>query len=122
VADHLERVPADPDAFVFTTPDGRPVRQSDFYKKVFKPAVRSVLPYKTQLRFHDLRHTAASFVLAVHPNLFLVMQRLGHASMTTTTQTYGHLVGDVDAALAVALDQFYAASTNMQRLHAAGKP
>jgi integrase len=36
------------------------------------------------------------------------MQRLGHASMTTTTKTYGHLVGDVDAMLATALDEFAA--------------
>jgi integrase len=122
MTEHLASVAADPEAFVFATPDRRPVRQSDFYKKVFKPAVRRVLPHKSQLRFHDLRHTAASFILAVHPNLFLVMQRLGHASMTTTTQTYGHLVGDVDAALAVALDQFYAGSVNVQPLHAAGTP
>jgi integrase len=96
----------DPDAWLFPTPDGKPVRQSAFYKRVFKPAVRSTLPDKQQLRFHDLRHTAASFILAVHPNPFLVMKRLGHASMVTTTKTYGHLVGDVDAMLATALDDF----------------
>ena len=103
---HLDANPSLPDAYVFTQPDGSPVRQSRFYKKVFKPAVRAALPENAHLRFHDLRHTAASFILAVHPNLFLVMKRLGHASYTTTTQTYGHLVGDVDAMLATALDDF----------------
>jgi integrase len=95
-----------PESWLFPDEDGEPVRQNRFYKQVFKPAVKAVLPDKSQLRFHDLRHTAASFILAVHPNLFLVMKRLGHASITTTTKTYGHLVGDVDAMLATALDDF----------------
>lgn len=106
VSDYMAELPADPESWLFPDPDGGPVRQNGFYKSVFKPAVRATLPDKSQLRFHDLRHTAASFILAVHPNLFLVMKRLGHASMVTTTKTYGHLVGDVDAMLATALDQF----------------
>jgi integrase len=115
---HLAGRPHERDDLVFTAPGGGPLRHSAFYKRHYKPAVRLAgLP--GHLRFHDLRHTAASFILAVHPNLFLVMQRLGHASMTTTTQTYGHLVGDVDAALAVALDEFYAAPTSVQPLLAA---
>lgn len=41
-------------------------------------------------RFHDLRHTHATILLAngVHPKI--VQERLGHASIQTTMDTYGH--------------------------------
>lgn len=44
------------------------------------------------IRFHDLRHTHASLLIAtgVHPKA--IQARLGHASITTTLNTYGHLM------------------------------
>ena len=60
------------------------------------------------LRFHDLRHTHASLLLArgVHPKI--VSERLGHASISITLDTYSHVlpglqedaVRDLDAWLA----------------------
>ena len=43
------------------------------------------------LRLHDLRHTAAASWLAAGLPLILVQHQLGHASITTTQQVYGHL-------------------------------
>lgn len=45
-----------------------------------------------EMRFHDLRHTHASLLIAagVHPKA--IQARLGHASITTTLNTYGHLM------------------------------
>jgi integrase len=56
------------------------------------------------LRFHDLRHTHAALLIAqgVHPKV--VQDRLGHASITTTLDTYGHLMTGLDEAAAEALD------------------
>lgn len=44
------------------------------------------------IRFHDLRHTHASLLIAagVHPKA--IQARMGHASVTTTLNTYGHLM------------------------------
>lgn len=44
------------------------------------------------VRFHDLRHTHASLLIAagVHPKA--IQARLGHASITMTLNTYGHLM------------------------------
>jgi hypothetical protein len=90
---------------VFTTKTGRPIRHSLSYKRVFRPAVRAALPHpadyksKRGLRWHDLRHTCASLSLAVAPNLYIVMNRLGHDDIKTTINTYGHLLPSVDAAL-----------------------
>jgi hypothetical protein len=128
-----------PDDLVFTTPSGLPVRHGLFYRRIFKAAVTSgtcsgcgaavsvadpcaeceddtpvewTLPAtKHGLRFHDLRHTCASLSLAVAPNPYAVMKRLGHEDIKTTINTYGHLFPDVDAALARELDGMLVAAT-----------
>jgi integrase len=43
------------------------------------------------LRLHDLRHTAAASWLTAGLQLIYVQRQLGHASITTTQQVYGHL-------------------------------
>lgn len=45
-----------------------------------------------EMRFHDLRHTAATHMLANGIDLLTVARRLGHAKASTTLDTYGHLV------------------------------
>lgn len=114
LAEHLSRpLPGGngPEAFIFTTPNGRPVRHNLFYKRVFRPAVKASLPERLQrLRWHDLRHTCASLSLAVAPNLYVVMNRLGHDDIKTTVNTYGHLLPSVDDALADGLAELFESS------------
>jgi integrase len=56
------------------------------------------------LRFHDLRHTHASLLIAagVHPKA--IQARLGHASITTTLNTYGHLMPSAFEGVGARLD------------------
>ena len=44
------------------------------------------------MRFHDLRHSAATLLIAqgVHPRT--VMEILGHSQIATTMNTYGHVL------------------------------
>ena len=51
------------------------------------------------VRFHDLRHTHASLLLAFGVPIHVVSARLGHASIQTTVDTYGHVLpaSDVEA-------------------------
>jgi DNA-binding transcriptional regulator YbjK len=46
------------------------------------------------MRFHDLRHTAATLMLRAGVDAHRVQRILRHASVTTTTGTYGHLAVD----------------------------
>jgi integrase len=101
---HLARAPGKPDALLFPSPAGKPVRHNLFYKRVFKPAVRTSLPAALhRLRWHDLRHTRAPLSLAVAPNLHVVKERLDHDDIRTTVNIYGHLLPSVDDALAAGL-------------------
>ena len=99
--EHLATRPASPNALVFATATGEPIRQSNFYRRHFKPAVRAVLPEEDHgLRFHDLRHSHASWLIAGGANVLQVMKRLGHRDIRTTMNTYGHVFPSDEEALA----------------------
>jgi integrase len=122
LTEHMESMPASPDALLFVSPggggtrqagNGGPIRHGLFVRRVFKPAIvgdektnrKSALPVaKHNLRFHDLRHTCASLLVAAGAHPKLIQARLGHASITTTLDRYGHLFPSVEEALADALD------------------
>lgn len=104
-----------PDAHVFTSPDGARLRQSNFYRRTFKPGVVAAgLPAK--LRFHDLRHTSAALLIAQGAHPRALMERLGHSSVTVSLDRYGRLLPLLDEALTGGLeDTFRAASADFLR-------
>ena len=78
-------------------------------REVFAEAVKELPADKRKLRFHDLRHTCASLLVAQGSPMLYVKERLGHSSITTTINLYGHMFPSVEASLADALDGMYAA-------------
>ncbi len=58
----------------------------------------------TGLRFHDLRHTSATLALeaGVHPKV--VQERLGHANIGVTLDTYSHVLPNMQREAAEKLD------------------
>ena len=86
---------------VFCNPAGGPLDPS-WQRQVFYRVLKDTgLP---AIRFHDLRHTAATLLLAqgVHPKV--VSEMLGHATITLTLDTYSHLVPVLHAQAAAAMD------------------
>jgi integrase len=74
---------------VFTTRTGRPLEPSNM-TKMFKAVLKQAgLP---DVRFHDLRHTAASFLLAMGVDPRTIMQTLGHSQISLTLNTYAHVL------------------------------
>lgn len=76
--------------FVFTTEIGTPLSPSNVRNRSFYPLLQKAgLP---RIRFHDLRHTCATLLLAqgVHPKL--VQELLGHAEIGTTLDRYSHVL------------------------------
>jgi integrase len=95
---HIAQLGGAGDGYVFRASEGGALRWQNFYNKHFKPAVlRAGLPKET--RFHDLRHTAAAFMIAANAHPRAIMERLGHSSVTVTLGTYGHLLPSLDEEL-----------------------
>lgn len=74
---------------VFPTPLGEPMRRSNFARRVWAPAVRSL--GLDGLRFHDLRHTAVAMAIAQGAHPKTLQQRMCHSSVIVTLDRYGHL-------------------------------
>ena len=55
------------------------------------------VPVRRKVRFHDLRHTAASLYMGAGVDPIIVQRTLGHADVTMTTDRYGHFSPDHEA-------------------------
>jgi integrase len=88
---------------VFTTPWGRPVSPRVLVKHWHAVRVRAGLG---RMRFHDLRHTCVSLLLAMKVPPHLVREIAGHSDIKVTMTVYAH--GNLDEK-AEALNQLGAA-------------
>jgi len=77
---------------VFTREDGRPLRPEYVTRRMQAIAEAACLPRK---RLHDLRHGSASLQLAAGIPIAVVSKRLGHSSLSITSDTYSHLLRGV---------------------------
>jgi integrase len=96
----------DGEEFLFTSRRGTPLRHQNFYDRVWKPSVQRA-GLVAGLRIHDLRHTHASWLISAGRPLPSIQRRLGHRSITTTIDRYGHLLPEVDLGDIAALEQAY---------------
>jgi integrase len=74
---------------VFTTGIGTPIEAGAVSRAFHAALDRAGL---TRIRFHDLRHTTATFLLAQGFGLQDVKDLLGHSSIVLTSNTYGHVL------------------------------
>ena len=58
-----------------------------------------------RIRFHDLRHTAASLMLNNSIDVLVASQRLGHAHPSITLDVYGHLMPSMQNKAAEVIDE-----------------
>ncbi|QNN51797.1 tyrosine-type recombinase/integrase [Nocardioides mesophilus] len=83
-----------PDDLLFATRDGTPISRNSFRTRMWLPAIKAS-GVDFAVRVHDLRHAHASWLLAGGSDLKSVMDRMGHAQITTT-QKYLHALPDAD--------------------------
>jgi integrase len=76
--------------FVFANEVGEPLDEKNVVRRHFKPLLaKAGLP--ADIRLYDLRHTCATLLLSRGENPKIVSERLGHASVTLTLDTYSHV-------------------------------
>ena len=87
---------------VFPSTIGTTYNRSNLSKR-FKLILKEAgLP---EIRFHDLRHTAATLMLNHGIPVIVVSRRLGHARPSITLDVYGHLIPDKQKEVALLMDQ-----------------
>lgn len=64
------------------------------------------------LRIHDLRHTAASILIAEGCQAKVIQEHLGHKSITITMDRYGHLYPEDRSKVSDALDNAFRRRAN----------
>jgi len=77
---------------VFPSITGTPMHQRNLLR-LFKKILRE--SGLREIRFHDLRHTAASLMLNNGISPIIVAKRLGHSKVSITLDTYGHLIPEM---------------------------
>ncbi|MBF6298197.1 site-specific integrase [Nocardia amamiensis] len=96
-------------AWLFTNRQGNAIQISTFYKQVWVPTLARLatdpadpLHGKTP-RIHDLRHTCASWMLDEGVPIGDVQEHMGHESIQTTKDRYGHCSRDAGKRAAAAI-------------------
>lgn len=92
--------------------DGGPIGSRNLHRQFKALLQRAGCP---NVRFHDLRHTSASLLLALGVDLSTVKEILGHASITTTTG-YTHLNIESQRIAAERVGKLFAARKNRERV------
>ena len=96
----------DDQGLIFPNQIGRPTDRQNLVRRSFKRLLaKAGLP---DIRFHDLRHTSATLLLAqgVHPKV--VQERLGHSNISVTLDIYSHVLPDLQKEAADQLDRVLA--------------
>jgi hypothetical protein len=101
---HVGRYPSS-DGYVFTASEGGPIHHHNFRRRHFVPAVEA--SGLSGVRFHDLRHTCASLLVAAGRSLQEVIEHLGHSTIRVTSDRYAHLFPEARLAMADVLDALY---------------
>lgn len=94
-----------PEDLVFTTQQGKAWRHDNFWRRRWVPAVEEAIAkgLTKRPRIHDLRHTHVSWLIAARIPLPAIQVRLGHETITTTVDRYGHLVRELDNEITAAV-------------------
>jgi len=89
--------------YICCMPNGEPIKP-DYVTRTFKQAVRA-LGFSDDYRFHDLRHTLASYLMKKNIGIHLVRDWMGHAHISTTLH-YTHLDSEQKTMTADVLNNF----------------
>ena len=91
----------EPEALIFSNIDGLPLSPDNLSRDWRRAVAARDLP---KVKFHGLRHTHASVLIASGLDVLTVSRRLGHGSPVVTLNTYAHLFAKTDEKAADAIE------------------
>ena len=107
IEDHLATyVGTDPDALMFTSPEGHPLRHTKFRHVWLAACAKAGV---TGLHLHDLRGSGATWAAQGGATLAELMHRLGHKTPHVAIR-YQHATDERDQAIAERLEALYRAA------------
>ena len=89
---------------VFPSERGTPMEPRNLVRHFKSLLERADLP---DIRFHDLRHSCATMLIAQGTHPRTVMEILGHSQISVTMNTYGHVMPETQRAAAEALERLF---------------
>ncbi len=99
---HRIGCPVSPWDLVFCTSRGTPIEPRNLIRREFEPALtRAGL---RRIRFHDLRYTYTTLLIAQGAHVKFIQSQLGHASVQMTLDRYGHLLPETQHMVGAKLD------------------
>ena len=90
---------------VFTTAIGTPLEARNVGRVFDEMLKEAGVP---DVRFHDLRHTAATLLLVQGVDARTTMETLGHSQISLTLNTYSHVLPRLQGAAAAKIDEMLA--------------
>jgi len=97
----------EPHERLFLAPRGGNLHHKVFWQDAWVPACKR-LGWDPHPRIHDLRHTHASWLIAEDVSMKVIQERLGHESLKTTMDLYGHLLPGAQQEAADAMQRVWA--------------
>lgn len=88
---------------IFCQKNGKPLEPRSVVRLVFNPALTKA--GIRRIRFHDLRHTFVTLLIAQGENLKYISRQARHSSIQTTIDRYGHLLPEVNREAGAKLDK-----------------
>jgi integrase len=90
--------------FLFTTHIGTPLEAANMLKEFRAILRKHNLP---RIRFHDLRHSAATLLRARGVPTPLIAKLLGHSTPQTTENVYSHVIPEMESRAAETMDKIF---------------
>jgi len=87
---------------VFCNSKGTAYDPDTLIRRHYLPALRRAKI--RQVTFHPLRHSNVSMRIEQGQNIVYISRQIGHASVKTTLDIYGHLIKDANSGQAIKLD------------------
>ncbi|MEO7909231.1 MAG: tyrosine-type recombinase/integrase [Roseiflexaceae bacterium] len=106
VADEGPKAVARPDAkYVFLSTTGTPIEPMNL-RNHFKKVIAE-MGLSANTRFHDLRHSVASFLIDAGEHPRVIQEMLGHSLLSTTMNVYGHVLESTHRQATDRLDELF---------------